>query len=42
MDAATSATFDAFVRSRHSALLRYGFLLTGNQQSAADLAAAAS
>lgn len=37
MDAATSATFDAFVRSRHPALLRYGFLLTGNQQSAADL-----
>lgn len=37
MDDATRATFDAFVRSRHAALLRYGHLLTGDPHSAADL-----
>jgi RNA polymerase sigma-70 factor (sigma-E family) len=37
MDEATRATFDAFVRSRHGALLRYGYLLTGDPHSGADL-----
>jgi len=37
MDAATAEVFDAFVRARHSALLRYGTALTGDPHSAADL-----
>jgi RNA polymerase sigma-70 factor (sigma-E family) len=34
----TEADFDEFVRSRSAALLRYGFVLTGNPHDAADLA----
>jgi DNA-directed RNA polymerase specialized sigma24 family protein len=30
-------TFDDFVRARGSALFRYGFVLTGNPDDAADL-----
>jgi RNA polymerase sigma-70 factor (sigma-E family) len=37
MDQAQSEAFDAFVRSRHAALLRYGHVLTGNPHAAADL-----
>ena len=37
MDAATAEVFDAFVRSRHAALIRYGTVLTGDPHSAADL-----
>ena len=37
MDAATAEVFDAFVRARHAALLRYGTVLTGDPHSAADL-----
>jgi RNA polymerase sigma-70 factor (sigma-E family) len=37
MDQAQSEEFDAFVRSRHAALLRYGHVLTGNPHAAADL-----
>lgn len=37
MDDATREAFDAFVRARHTALLRYGHVLTGNPHSAADL-----
>ncbi|MCW2725327.1 MAG: polymerase, sigma-24 subunit, subfamily [Frankiales bacterium] len=37
MDQAQGEAFDAFVRSRHSALLRYGHVLTGNPHAAADL-----
>ncbi|MCW2600836.1 MAG: polymerase, sigma-24 subunit, subfamily [Frankiales bacterium] len=37
MDQATSEVFDAFVRARHTALLRYGTVLTGDPHSAADL-----
>ena len=37
MDAATAGVFDAFVRARHAALLRYGTVLTGDPHSAADL-----
>ena len=32
-----SSTFDAFVVSRYAALLRFGYLLTGNRASAEDL-----
>lgn len=37
MDQATAEVFDAFVRARHTALLRYGTVLTGDPHSAADL-----
>jgi RNA polymerase sigma-70 factor (sigma-E family) len=37
LDAATAEVFDAFVRARHAALLRYGTVLTGDPHSAADL-----
>ncbi len=37
MDQATRDVFDAFVRARHAALLRYGTALTGDPHSAADL-----
>ncbi|MCU1599864.1 MAG: polymerase, sigma-24 subunit, subfamily [Frankiales bacterium] len=37
MDTATAEVFDAFVRARHAALLRYGTVLTGDPHSAADL-----
>jgi RNA polymerase sigma-70 factor (sigma-E family) len=37
MDEGARAAFDAFVRARHPALLRYGNLLTGDPHSAADL-----
>jgi RNA polymerase sigma-70 factor (sigma-E family) len=37
MDQAQGEAFDAFVRSRHPALLRYGHVLTGNPHAAADL-----
>lgn len=37
MDQQTREVFDAFVRARHPALLRYGTALTGNPHSAADL-----
>lgn len=37
MDAATAEVFDAFVRARHAALLRYGTVLTGDPHRAADL-----
>jgi RNA polymerase sigma-70 factor (sigma-E family) len=37
MDKATADVFDAFVRARHGALLRYGLVLTGDPHSAADL-----
>lgn len=37
MDQATHDVFDAFVRARHTALLRYGTVLTGDPHSAADL-----
>ncbi len=37
MDQATSEVFDAFVRARHTALLRYGTVLTGDPHAAADL-----
>jgi RNA polymerase sigma-70 factor (sigma-E family) len=37
VDAATAEVFDAFVRARHAALLRYGTVLTGDPHSAADL-----
>ena len=37
MDVATREVFDAFVRARHTALLRYGTVLTGDPHSAADL-----
>ena len=37
MDAATAEVFDAFVRARHAALLRYGTALTGDPHRAADL-----
>lgn len=37
MDQATREVFDAFVRARHHALLRYGTVLTGDPHSAADL-----
>jgi RNA polymerase sigma-70 factor (sigma-E family) len=37
MDRATAEVFDAFVRARHTALLRYGLVLTGDPHSAADL-----
>jgi len=37
VDAATAEVFDAFVRARHAALLRYGLVLTGDPHSAADL-----
>ena len=37
MDQATAEVFDAFVRARHTALLRYGLVLTGDPHSAADL-----
>ncbi len=37
MDQATREVFDAFVRARHPALLRYGTALTGDPHHAADL-----
>lgn len=37
MDQATAEVFDAFVRARHTALLRYGTVLTGDPHAAADL-----
>jgi RNA polymerase sigma-70 factor (sigma-E family) len=37
LDAATAEVFDAFVRARHAALLRYGTVLTGDPHRAADL-----
>ena len=37
MDDATREVFDAFVRARHGALLRYGHVLTGDPHAAADL-----
>jgi RNA polymerase sigma-70 factor (sigma-E family) len=37
VDQQAREAFDAFVRARHHALLRYGSALTGNPQSAADL-----
>ena len=37
MDQQTAEVFDAFVRARHHALLRYGTVLTGDAHSAADL-----
>lgn len=37
MDHATREVFDAFVRARHTALLRYGTVLTGDPHAAADL-----
>jgi RNA polymerase sigma-70 factor (sigma-E family) len=37
MDQQTLEVFDAFVRARHTALLRYGVVLTGDPHSAADL-----
>ena len=37
MDAATAEVFDAFVRARQAALLRYGTVLTGDRHRAADL-----
>ena len=37
MDAATAEVFDAFVRTRQAALIRYGTALTGDPHSAADL-----
>ena len=37
MDRATAEVFDAFVRARHHALLRYGTVLTGDPHRAADL-----
>ncbi|HTL24128.1 MAG TPA: SigE family RNA polymerase sigma factor [Mycobacteriales bacterium] len=37
MDQQTAEVFDAFVRARHHALLRYGTVLTGDLHSAADL-----
>jgi RNA polymerase sigma-70 factor (sigma-E family) len=37
MDGDGLATFDLFVRHRASALLRYGYVLTGNPHDAADL-----
>lgn len=37
MDQDTREAFDAFVRARHHALLRYGTALTGDPHSAADL-----
>ena len=42
MDAATAEVFDAFVRARHAALLRYGTALTGDPHRAADLVQDAS
>ncbi len=37
MDEATREVFDAFVRARHPALLRYGHVLAGDPHTAADL-----
>jgi RNA polymerase sigma-70 factor (sigma-E family) len=37
VDDATREVFDAFVRARHAALLRYGHVLTGDPHAAADL-----
>ena len=37
MDEQARAVFDAFVRARHTALLRYGVVLTGDPHRAADL-----
>jgi RNA polymerase sigma-70 factor (sigma-E family) len=37
MDQQAAEVFDAFVRARHHALLRYGTVLTGNAETAADL-----
>ena len=37
MDQTTREVFDAFVRARHPALLRYGTALTGDVHRAADL-----
>jgi RNA polymerase sigma-70 factor (sigma-E family) len=37
VDQQTAEVFDAFVRARHHALLRYGTVLTGDLHSAADL-----
>lgn len=37
MDQETRDVFDAFVRARHTALLRYGTVLTGDPHAAADL-----
>jgi RNA polymerase sigma-70 factor (sigma-E family) len=37
MDQQAAEVFDAFVRARHHALLRYGTVLTGDAHSAADL-----
>jgi RNA polymerase sigma-70 factor (sigma-E family) len=37
VDDATRDVFDAFVRARHTALLRYGTVLTGDPHRAADL-----
>jgi RNA polymerase sigma-70 factor (sigma-E family) len=37
VDQATREVFDAVVRARHTALLRYGTVLTGDPHSAADL-----
>jgi RNA polymerase sigma-70 factor (sigma-E family) len=37
MDQQAAEVFEAFVRARHHALLRYGTVLTGNADAAADL-----
>jgi len=37
VDQQTAEVFDAFVRARHHALLRYGTVLTGDVHAAADL-----
>jgi RNA polymerase sigma-70 factor (sigma-E family) len=37
VDQQTREVFDAFVRARHTALLRYGTVLTGDPHAAADL-----
>jgi RNA polymerase sigma-70 factor (sigma-E family) len=37
VDQQTREVFDAFVRARHTALLRYGTVLTGDPHTAADL-----
>jgi RNA polymerase sigma-70 factor (sigma-E family) len=37
VDQQTAEVFDAFVRARHQALLRYGTVLTGDPHSGADL-----
>jgi RNA polymerase sigma-70 factor (sigma-E family) len=37
MDRQAAEVFEAFVRARHHALLRYGTVLTGNADTAADL-----